>query len=302
MGDSAKWIEAAEFALIDAKRVGGSGWQAYDPASSVRRARSRILEAELRSALQQGQFFLLYQPQVALTSGRLVGAEALMRWQHPTLGMISPVEFIGIAEANGFICDLGQFIFNEACRAAITWPAHVSVAVNISPVQFLRGDLVSDIRAALNASGLAAHRLHVEITESIFMEKSEDLFAKLDALRELGVTIALDDFGTGYSSLSYISSLPLDKLKIDQSFIRNMDSEPAAQAIVQAVTSLAHGLGLTVVCEGIESAPQGKVLAAMGCEEGQGYFFGRPQSARQILELSTVHWVLQGGPPLAEAL
>ncbi len=301
MGDSAKWIEAAEFALIEAKRVGGSGWQAYDPASSVRRARSRVLEAELRTALEQGQFFLLFQPQVALTSGRLVGAEALLRWQHPTLGMISPVEFISIAEANGFICDLGQFMFKEACRAATIWPAHVSVAVNISPVQFLRGDLVSDIRAALNASGLAPHRLHIEITESIFLEKSDDLFAKLDALRELGVTIALDDFGTGYSSLSYISSLPLDKLKIDQSFVRDMVGDPAAQTIVQAIITLAHGLGLTVVCEGIESALQGQMLANMGCEEGQGYFFGRPQSARQILELSTMHSVLPGGSELSKA-
>jgi EAL domain-containing protein (putative c-di-GMP-specific phosphodiesterase class I) len=215
--------------------------------------------------------------------------------------MISPVEFISIAEANGFICDLGQFMFKEACRAATTWPAHVSVAVNISPVQFLRGDLVSDIRAALNASGLAPHRLHIEITESIFLEKSDDLFAKLDALRELGVTIALDDFGTGYSSLSYISSLPLDKLKIDQSFVRDMVGDPAAQTIVQAIITLAHGLGLTVVCEGIESALQGQMLANMGCEEGQGYFFGRPQSARQILELSTMHSVLPGGSELSKA-
>jgi diguanylate cyclase (GGDEF)-like protein len=295
LGDPGKWIEAAEFALIDAKRVGGSGWRLYDPASALRRARSRLLEAEMRTALDQGQFFLLYQPQVAFTSGRLVGAEALLRWQHPTLGMISPGEFISIAEANGFICDLGQHMFKEACRAATTWPSHVSVAVNISPVQFLRGDLLSDIHAALTESGLAPHRLHVEITESIFIERSDELFSTLDALRGLGVTIALDDFGTGYSSLSYISSLPLDKLKIDQSFVRDLVSDPAAQSIVQAVTTLAHGLRLKVVCEGVENAMQCQMLSAMGCEEGQGYHFGRPQSARQILALSAAHSLLAGG-------
>ena len=292
LGDPGKWIEAAEFALSDAKGVGGSGFRVYDPASSLRRIRSRRLEAEMRSALDQGQFFLLYQPQVALPSGRLIGAEALLRWQHPTLGMISPCEFIGIAEANGFICDLGQHMFEEACRAAMTWPAHVSVAVNISPVQFLRGDLLSDIRRALSLSGLAPRRLHVEITESIFLERSDELLLKLEALHALGVTIALDDFGTGYSSLSYISHLPLDKLKIDQSFIRDMVSDPSAQAILQAVSTLAHGLGLKVVCEGIENPLQGEMLAAMGCEEGQGYLFGRPQSAREILDVAKAHSLL----------
>ncbi len=294
LGDPGKWIEAAEFALIGAKRVGGSGWRLYDPASAQRRTRSRLLEAEMRTALDEGQFFLVYQPQVAFTSGRLVGAEALLRWRHPTLGMISPGEFINIAEANGFICDLGQYMFKEACRAASAWPSHVSVAVNISPVQFLRGDLLSDLRAALNDSGLAPHRLHVEITESIFLERSDELFSTLDALRDLGVTIALDDFGTGYSSLSYISSLPLDKLKIDQSFVRDLVSDPAAQSIVQAITSLAHGLHLKVVCEGVENAMQCEMLTAMGCEEGQGYHFGRPQSARQILSLSAAHSLLAG--------
>jgi len=292
LGDPGKWIEAAEFALSDAKRVGGSGFRAYEPASALRRTRSRLLEAEMRGALDQGQFFLLYQPQVALASGRLIGAEALLRWQHPTLGMISPGEFIGIAEANGFICDLGQHMFKEACRAAMSWPAHVSVAVNISPVQFLRGDVLSDIRQALTLSGLPPHRLHVEITESIFLERSDDLLLKLGALHALGVSIALDDFGTGYSSLSYISNLPLDKLKIDQSFVRDMVSDPSAQAIVQAVSTLAHGLGLKVVCEGIENALQSEMLAAMGCEEGQGYLFGRPQSARQILEVAAAHSLL----------
>lgn len=293
LGDPCKWVEAAELALIEAKKVGGSGWRAYDPASALRRARSRLLEAEMRSGLDQGEFFLLYQPQVSLKSGRLTGAEALLRWQHPTLGMISPAEFIAISEANGFICDLGQFMFKEACKAATSWPAHVNVAVNISPVQFLRGDLLSDIRAALAVSGLAPHRLHVEITESIFIERSEELFSTLDSLRDLGVTIALDDFGTGYSSLSYISSMPLDKLKIDQSFVRDMVSDPSAQSIVQAVTNLAHGLGLKVVSEGIENALQCEMLAAMGCEEGQGYLFGRPQSARQIQALSAVHSLLK---------
>lgn len=286
LGPPAKWIEAAEFALAEAKRVSGSGWHAYDPASALRRTRSLLLEAELRSALEQNQFFLLYQPQVALSTGQVVGAEALMRWNHPTLGLISPLEFIGIAEANGFICDLGRFMFKEACAAAKTWPDHLTVAVNISPVQFLRGNIVADIQAALMTSGLAPCRLHIEITESIFLEQSDQLFVKLKALRALGIAIALDDFGTGYSSLSYISSLPLDKLKIDQSFIRNMTSDPTAQTIVQTITALAHGLGFKVVCEGIEDELQSETLRAMGCEEGQGYLFGRPQPACRILDHS----------------
>lgn len=287
LGPASRWIEAAEMALDDAKRVVGRGWRAYDPATALRHARSRMIEAEMKTALEQGQFFLLFQPQVDLSSGQLTGVEALMRWQHPGLGMISPLEFVNIAEANGFICDLGRFLFEEACKAAMAWPSHVSVAVNVSPVQFARGTVLDDVVRALETSGLSPERLHLEITESTMLDRSEALLATLHALRSLGVSLALDDFGTGYSSLSYVSGLPLDKLKIDQAFVRNLVNDPAMQSIVIAVTSLAHGLGLKVVCEGIETVEQSRMLLDFGCEQGQGYFFGRPATAQRILEMAT---------------
>ncbi|MBY5395145.1 EAL domain-containing protein [Rhizobium leguminosarum] len=285
-GDADLWIQNAEIALDDAKRVAGSGWRGYDPVAALRQHQSRLLERQMRAALERGEFFLLYQPQVDLKTGKLVGAEALLRWKHPEFGLVSPADFISVAEASGFICDLGSWALAEACRAAAEWPDGLNLAVNVSPIQFSRTELVAEVKAALAASGLAASRLHLEITESAFVDGSEQIMSVIRDLRALGIAIALDDFGTGYSSLSYMAGFPLDKLKIDQSFVRKIAGDPKILSIVATVGSLAHGLGLKVVAEGIETETEWQMLAQMGCEEGQGYFFGKPQSSAALIALS----------------
>lgn len=291
IGDGQAQVQAAELALDEAKKIGGRGWRLHDPKAALKQARSRRLEREMRNGLNSGQFFLLYQPQINLKSARVSGAEALIRWEHPLFGTVSPLEFIGVAEANGFICDIGRWILQEACRTAASWPQEMSVAVNVSAVQFAKADLLTDVKSALSASGLSPSRLHLEITETAFMERTGQLIDLLNELRSIGVVIAIDDFGTGYSSLSYISKLPLDKVKIDQSFVSGMAVDTSKMAIVQAVQSLADGLGLKVVCEGIEGEEEWKLLRLLGCEEGQGYYFGRPQSAAALLELvETSQW------------
>ncbi|MGO4569826.1 putative bifunctional diguanylate cyclase/phosphodiesterase [Rhizobium sp. 2YAF20] len=223
---------------------------------------------------------------VDLRSGTVIGAEALVRWQHPELGLVSPLEFISIAEANGLICDIGRFVLLEACMEAAAWPRNMSVAVNVSSIQFAKSDIVSDVYTAIEAAGLEAHRLHLEITESAFVSRTDQLIRSLTGFREKGIGIALDDFGTGYSSLSYVASFPLDKIKIDQSFIKMMTSDPGSQAIVQAVSSLAHSLGLAIVAEGIETELAWEMLALVGCQYGQGYYFGKPQTSKELLTLS----------------
>ncbi|MGO8184642.1 EAL domain-containing protein [Rhizobium leguminosarum] len=285
-GDADLWIQNAEIALDDAKRVAGSGWRGYDPVAALRQHQSRLLERQMRAALERGEFFLLYQPQVDLKTGKLVGAEALLRWKHPEFGLVSPADFISVAEASGFICDLGSWALAEACRAAAEWPDGLNLAVNVSPIQFSRTELVAEVKAALAASGLSASRLHLEITESAFVDGSEQIMSVIRDLRALGIAIALDDFGTGYSSLSYMAGFPLDKLKIDQSFVRKIAGDPKILSIVATVGSLAHGLGLKVVAEGIETETEWQMLAQMGCEEGQGYFFGKPQSSAALIVLS----------------
>jgi len=285
-GDADIWIQHAEIALDDAKRVAGSGWRAHDPVTALRQHQSRLLERQMRAALDRLEFFLLYQPQVDLKTGKLVGAEALLRWKHPEFGLVSPADFIPVAEASGFICDLGCWALAEACRAATEWPDRLNLAVNVSPIQFSRPELVAEVKAALATSGLAASRLHLEITESAFVDGSEQIMSVISELRALGIAVALDDFGTGYSSLSYMAGFPLDKLKIDQSFVRKIADDPKILAIVATVGSLAHGLGLKVVAEGIETETEWQMLAQMGCEEGQGYFFGKPQSSAALMTLS----------------
>ena len=208
-----------------------------------------------------------------------------MRWQHPQLGLVSPLEFIEIAEANGSIEELGRWALLEACCTASQWSGDLSVAVNVSGVQIARGDLLADVHAALKQSCLAPSRLHLEITESCFIQNHVALSTLLQSLRDIGISIALDDFGTGYSSLSYISDFPLDKIKIDQSFVRKIATDKPSQAIVHAVKSLSTGLGLKVVCEGIEGQVEWDYLALLGCEEGQGYFFGKPQVADEFAVL-----------------
>ncbi|MBB4238160.1 EAL domain-containing protein [Rhizobium esperanzae] len=276
-------LNAAESALDAAKAGQGRRWCSFDPSTAVRQARSRRLERDMRAALQNRQFFLLFQPQVDFTSGRLVGAEALIRWNHPEFGLISPAEFIPIAESSGLICDIGRWTLFEACTEAAAWPGEFGVAVNVSALQFEQSDIEADVREALSSSGLPSSRLCLELTESAFLDQGGDVIAKMRALRQTGIVIALDDFGTGYSSMNYLVDLPLDKLKIDQSFVRRMYGNPAVLEIVRAIISLAHGLNLQVVAEGVETELEAEALHRLGCETGQGYLFGRPQEAPRML-------------------
>ncbi|HEV7437636.1 MAG TPA: EAL domain-containing protein, partial [Pseudorhizobium sp.] len=277
-------LEAAELALDEAKKIGGSGWHIYDPLAAVQQAKRMRLEQEMRHALRDNQFFLTYQPQVAMASGAVSGAEALMRWKHPDLGLVSPLDFIEVAESNGFICELGRWALVEACSAASSWPSHLTVAVNVSAVQFAKADLCADVGYALALSGLEPGRLHLEVTETAFLLDPERLLRQVMELRALGIRIALDDFGTGYSSLGYIARFPFDKIKIDQCFIRGIVDSPANQAIVQSVQSLASGLGMATVCEGVEEEAEWRMLAGFGCQQGQGYYFGKPQTAEELLQ------------------
>ncbi|HEX5934283.1 MAG TPA: EAL domain-containing protein [Pseudorhizobium sp.] len=284
--DPAAAIDGAELALDEAKKIGGSGWSIYEPAAALEQARKMRIEHDMRRALREEQFFLLYQPQVDLETGKLVGAEALIRWRHPEMGLVSPSDFIEVAESNGFICNIGRWVLAEACSAASAWPTELSVAVNVSALQFAKGDLCADVRHALAVSGLDPHRLHVEVTESTFLLDPTRLLAALHDLKSMGVGTALDDFGTGYSSLSYIARFPFDKIKVDQCFVRGIVVRPESQAIVRSVTSLAEGLGMTVVCEGIEEEAEWRMLAEFGCQQGQGYYFGKPQTADELMTLA----------------
>ncbi|MBY2966949.1 EAL domain-containing protein [Rhizobium leguminosarum] len=276
-------LTAAESALDAAKASPGQRWSSFDPSTAVRQARSRRLERDMRDALQNRQFFLQFQPQIEFRSRRLVGAEALIRWNHPEFGLISPAEFIPIAESSGIICDIGRWTLFEACTEAAAWPGELSVAVNVSALQFEGSDVEADVRDALSCRGLPASRLCLELTESAFLDKGGASIAKMRALRDRGVVIALDDFGTGYSSMNYLADLPLDKLKIDQSFVRRMNGNPSIFEIVRAIVSLAHGLNLVVVAEGVETELEAEALHRLGCETGQGYLFGRPDEARRML-------------------
>ncbi len=280
-------IERAEYALDAAKTVAGSGWRAYDMDAAHQQHRTRQLEQAMRASLGNGEFFLLYQPQVELHTGALQGAEALLRWEHPEFGIVSPGTFIPVAEANGFVCELGRWALEEACLEAMNWPENLSVAVNVAALQLIRADLVADVNQALVVSGLPACRLRLEITESAFVDHSGPALEVVRELRNMGVKIALDDFGTGYSSLSYLADFPLDELKIDQSFVRRIARDPQSLTIVQTVKALAQGLGLSVVAEGVETELECQLLTKMGCEIGQGYFFGKPQSSRELISLLT---------------
>ncbi|WP_313199564.1 EAL domain-containing protein [Rhizobium sp.] len=277
-------VDHAETALIDARSNPSSNWIIYAEKRAQDQLRARKLEQAMRASLRQDEFFLAYQPQVDLATGQMVGAETLMRWRHPDFGLVSPGEFIPVAESSGVVCDLGTWALRNACTTAMTWPPHMTVAVNVSPIQFAKTDILAEVKRALAESGLAAHRLHLEITESAFLDGTERLLGVISQLRSLGVCIALDDFGTGYSSLSYMAGFPLDKLKIDQSFVRKLTTDHQSFLIVKAVTSLAHGLGLKLVAEGIEKEEERRILAELKCEEGQGYLFGRPQSAEEIMQ------------------
>lgn len=285
-------IRRADVALYEAKRAGGTCWRLYD-AGMDERVRARVrLEADLRAAVERGEFVLHHQPLHDVRDGRITGFEALIRWRHPERGLLGPGEFIAAAEENGAIGAIGRWALHEACSAAAAWPGRVGVAVNVSPAQFAAGRLVGDVRSALDAAGLAPGRLTLEITENLFVGGCDGVVSELERVSASGVRIALDDFGTGYSSLGYLRRLPVDTIKIDGSFARAMTSDPAAAAIVEAIVGLAKGLHKRVTVEGIEHVAQLDAIRALGADTAQGYLFSKPvplgQAARLIASCNAV--------------
>ncbi len=275
-------MKCADLALYRAKADGRGTWRVYDPAMDDRLQESRALQSDLRAAVAKGEFRIDYQPIVDLHDQRIVGVEALLRWQHPERGLLAPGQFIPIAESAGLIGPIGSWVMREACRAAAHWPAHVRVAVNLSPLQFRDPGLIDVIDAALAESGLPPARLELEITETTALETNSHTVDTLWQIHGRGVRIALDDFGTGCSSLSYLRRFPFDKLKIDRSFIRDVGHEKVDAAIIQAIIGLARGMHMTVTAEGVETTEQAELLASYGCAQGQGYLFYQPIGATTI--------------------
>lgn len=278
-------LKKADMALYRAKADGRGTYRFFELGMDARLQARRLLELDLRKALAGGEFELHYQPLVETLSGTIAGFEALLRWQHPTRGMVPPSDFIPLAEEIGLIAPLGEWVLRQACAAAASWPRHVKIAVNLSAVQFRGDGLVPTVVAALSGAGLAPERLELEITESVLLQHGEATLGKLQELRALGVRIAMDDFGTGYSSLGYLRSFPFDRIKVDRSFVAGLATSADCQAIVRAVTGLGTSLGMATTAEGVETAEQLDQLRAEGCDEVQGYFLGRPMPAGQIAAL-----------------
>ena len=287
-------LSHADMALSASKRSAGYGVLLYEPEMGERLAARQTMDAALRHALERKEFTLAYQPQIDLATGNLIGAEALVRWRHAELGQVSPADFIPITEETGLIVELGRSILLEACSMLVKLPQHLTVSVNVSPVQFELSDVATDVTNALAKSGLAPSRLVIEITEGIFVKNASLVTDSLDALREMGVQVALDDFGTGYSSLSYLGKLPIDEIKIDQSFTKRLPDDGEALAIVQAVLNVCRAHKKRVVAEGIETIEQASMLKSLGCDDGQGYYFGRPMPAEQFTAL--VHDAAEKAP------
>jgi diguanylate cyclase (GGDEF)-like protein/PAS domain S-box-containing protein len=279
-------LRNADLALYRAKTEGKGRCCFFEAAMKAQMQARRALERDLRDAFRNGEFELFYQPLVSSADGEISGLEALIRWNHPQRGVVLPNEFIEIAEDIGLIGPLGEWVIRQACREAAQWPGEIPVAVNLSSDQFNKGsNVVQVVMNALASSGLAPHRLELEITESLLLKENENTLNKLGQLRALGVRIALDDFGTGYSSLSYLRAFPFDKIKIDQSFVREMVSREDCSAIVRAVTGLAKTLGMTTVAEGVETQEQLECIRAEGCTQAQGYLFSEPKPFREIAHL-----------------
>ncbi len=281
---AADLLEQAEEALDEAQKLGGTRAQRHEPAHTSRKTRARAVERAMWTAIERDEFDLVYQPQVRMTDNRLLGVEGLLRWASPELGQVFPDQFIEIAESNGFIQDIGRWVLGRATGDATLLPSDVTVSVNVSALQMIDHDLVSDVQTSLRESGLEARRLWLELTESVFMSPSHSVIETMRDLEMLGVSWALDDFGTGYSSLAYLSKLPLRKLKLDKCFIQALEADGDARAIVRSVSELCEGMGLELVCEGVETEEQVRILLQENCREAQGYFYGKPQTVYDVLD------------------
>jgi diguanylate cyclase (GGDEF)-like protein/PAS domain S-box-containing protein len=280
--NSDELLKNADLALYRAKADGRGTYRFFETGMDARAQARRMLEMDLRAALQRDEFQPYYQPIRDVVSDRVVAFEALLRWNHPQRGLISPLNFIPLAEETGLIVQLGELVLRRACADAATWPDDIGVAVNLSPVQFKNPNLIASVTGALEASGLAASRLELEITESVLLQNSEATLTTLHELRAMGVRISLDDFGTGYSSLSYLRSFPFDKIKIDRSFVSELATREDSVAIIRAVTGLGRSLGIVTTAEGVENDAQLELLRREGCTQAQGYLFSQPRPASDV--------------------
>lgn len=287
-------LQKADMALYRAKNEGRGAFHFFERAMDETLQARRLLELDLRRALGAGEFTLHYQPLYSLTEDRITGCEALVRWRHPERGMISPAEFVPLAEEIGLIGAIGDWVLREACREAASWPTGIRLAVNLSPMQFRGRHLVESVISSLATSGLDPRQLELEITESVLLQDSAANLAVLHDLKSLGVRVSMDDFGTGYSSLSYLRSFPFDKIKIDQTFVRDIIDDPNALAIIKAVTDLGASLGIVTTAEGVETVEQLEQLRRQGCQEIQGYLISRPVPPAELA-------LLLGSKPIAEA-
>jgi len=282
-------LKNADMAMYAAKTAGRRTYRFFEPEMDAKVRDRRQLESDLRQAIAHGGLEVYYQPCLSLKDDRITGCEALVRWRHPERGMVSPAEFIPIAEDTGLINEIGEWVLATACRDAASWPDDIRLAVNVSPVQFKSGTLALKIMAALAASNLPASRLELEITEAVLIRDDDAALAILHQLRAIGVRIALDDFGTGYSSLSYLHRFPFDKIKIDRCFVSDIAGPDGSASIVQAVVNLAAARRMTTTAEGVETEEQQRLLRALGCSEMQGYLFSAAKPADKVLELFALH-------------
>jgi diguanylate cyclase (GGDEF)-like protein len=282
-------MKCADLALYRAKAEGRNGFRFFETEMDVKMRARHALEVDLRRALTEGEFHLVYQPEVRLDTGELTGMEALLRWTHPERGNIPPMEFIPVAEETRLIMPIGEWVLRQACTEAARWPESVRVAVNLSAVQFRNRSLVATVTHALAAAGLSPRRLELEITETVLMQEDDAIVAMLHQLRALGVRIAMDDFGTGYSSLGYLRSFPFDKIKIDRSFVSGKGSAAESEAIIRAIAELGATLGIETTAEGIETTQQMELVRRAGCTEGQGYLISRPKPISELLDFAPLH-------------
>ncbi|MDP1581992.1 MAG: bifunctional diguanylate cyclase/phosphodiesterase [Bradyrhizobium sp.] len=280
--DSEQLLKNADLALHRAKSDGSGTCRFFEEAMDQKMQYRRNLEIDLRRALALGEFALVYEPQVNLRRNAVTGFEALLRWQSPTRGAVSPVEFIPVAEDTGIITSIGEWVLRTACREAAGWPGAHRISINVSAIQFKNPNLVTTILSALAESGLNSQRLELEITESVMLNAQGSALTMLQTLRGIGVRVALDDFGVGYSSLGYLRSFPFDRIKIDQSFVRGESNDAVGQAIVRAIATLGQSLGMATVAEGVETDEQLARIAADGCTDIQGYLVSRPMPPEQI--------------------
>ena len=278
-------LRNADLAMYRAKSDGRGTWRVYNASMDEAAQARRQLELDMRRALSVGDFRVYFQPIVNLQQMRVTSFEALLRWDHAARGIVSPGEFIPLAEETGLIVPLGEWTIREACRHAMSWPDNISVAVNLSPVQFTRGNIVGAIVSALATTGLDPSRLEIEITESTLLERTDATMETLKQLRSLGLRISMDDFGTGYSSLNYLRSFPFDKIKIDRSFVKDVQNDEESRAIVQAITTLSTQFGLVTTAEGVETIEQLRYVSREGCTEVQGRLFSMPVPASEIPNL-----------------